>query len=58
MLAPRTITERPSGLPHLIELVVGGVLDLMIQSIEGLRELVMSSARGRARDAGRARLDA
>jgi hypothetical protein len=38
MLAPRPTTRLTSGLPSVVEVIVGEVLDLMIHSIEGLRD--------------------
>jgi hypothetical protein len=40
MLAPRSNTRLPSGPPRVVEAVVAGVLDLMIQSIEAVRDRV------------------
>jgi hypothetical protein len=38
MLTPRSTARLRSELPYVVEVIVDGLLGLMIQSIEGLRD--------------------
>jgi len=40
MLAPRPASRLPIAIPHVVDLVVGSVLEMVIQSVEGLRDQV------------------
>jgi hypothetical protein len=40
MLAPRPASRLPLPFPHVVDLVVGSVLEVVVQSVEGLRDQV------------------
>jgi hypothetical protein len=40
MLAPRPATRLPIALPVVVDLVVGSMLEVVVQSVEGLRDQV------------------